>query len=632
VATTVGSRGAPIEVLVVGWFPSADDLIAGRFIADQATALAQTGRVRPSVVNFEPFWLHGSWHVRLGAANAWPREVHRAVTSGLGFHEQGANAPAGIPVLRLGAPAGRTLLTRADNEAVHRASSLSAALAALPQRDWKLIHAHVGFPEGGAAAIVAEKRGLPFVLTEHATYLARLWADPIVRRRYRSAAMKARRFIAVSRVLADQIETEFPELRGRIVVIPNTVDVAAFRVVNPADRDPDELLWVGYRRAIKGMPTLLEAFRIVHDRRPSTTLRLIGRSPTDDEEAEWLRMARELGVEGAIRFDPPADRPAVVEAMARAACFVHPSSRETMGVVAAEALASGLPVVATDSGGVTEVLGSEPTTLGALVPRENPAGLAEAILATLERRMSFDPQQLRRSVEQRYGAPQVARRLADLYEEVLAETLVSRRRTPTIGASKAGGARDTQSPVDTIAAKPSAIANIILLAFDRPALDRALARFPAWVTRNTIIVSWGDAIPGFSNAELIAKQFGSSIMGLLTVPRRPAFSRGSPRDILLWPVRLLRRYRATRAREARIVPVMTAAIDRALDEAGARPGAPATIVCLGGIDIYLARRFSSSGRAIVAPGGLRWLGDQRSDTSPATQDSIVGAEPRANSP
>jgi glycosyltransferase involved in cell wall biosynthesis len=585
----------------VGWYPAADDQIIGRFVADQATALRDTGRVRPSVVSFEPFWLHGDWSIRSRTAAAWPLMIGSAARAGLLFSPHGANGPTGIPVARLGTPAGRTILTGSDNEAVHRATALKSALAASASNPWRLIHAHVGYPDGAAAGKVAARLGIPFIITEHATYLARLWTDPAVRRRYLEGARAASRFIAVGSGLAEQIEAQFPELRGRVTVIPNTVDVKAFKVGELNDRDPNELLWVGYRREIKGMPTLLRAFQIVRRRRPATTLTLIGRSASDQEEAGWHALAAELGVLDAVRFEGPADRTGVAAAMARAACFVHPSSRETMGIVAVEALAAGLPVVATDSGGVTEVLGATPSSLGALVPKEDPEALAAAILATLERRGTFDPHRLRSWVEEQYGGHGVARRLADLYDEVLAEANQGsgKQRQPALSAD----ARPTNWY--PLAAK------IIVVAFDRPALDRAVAQFGAEANRNVVVVTTGEPSPLYPRSEMIAPENERLVASLLAGGRKEDKGR-SFQDVVEWPIRWLRQFRSRRRLEALVIPQLSAALDRALDQVGATPSDPALLVCLGGIDVFVSRAFVGTGRAIVAPGGLRWLGDARS--------------------
>ncbi len=143
-------------------------------------------------------------------------------------------------------------------------------------------------------------------------------------------------------------------------MVPNVVEVDAFAPGSgTAGRDGRELLWVGGRKANKGIDVLLAAFTRLHAARPDLRLRLIGRAPSETEEARCRSLARDLGIAGAVAFEGHASRSEVAAAMARAAVFVHPSPTETFGVVAAEALAAGLPVAATPSGGVEEVVGHD---------------------------------------------------------------------------------------------------------------------------------------------------------------------------------------------------------------------------------------------------------------------------------
>ena len=121
----------------------------------------------------------------------------------------------------------------------------------------------------------------------------------------------------------------------------------------------EQLLFVCHRKEWKGIETLLRATAIARRSRPSITLRLVGRAPDAVTEARWHGLAAELGISGAVVLREAANRGEVAAAMRKAAVFVHPSPRETFGVVAAEALASGLPVVAADSGGVTEIAGAK---------------------------------------------------------------------------------------------------------------------------------------------------------------------------------------------------------------------------------------------------------------------------------
>jgi len=596
----VSAAEDPLDILVVGWYPGADDPVAGRFVADQAAALLATGRVRPSVVSFEPFPLHGDLELRTGAVEAWA-EIVREADGDLASAPRGATGPAGVRVARLGTPLGGTRVAARTNAAVHRAATLRAFLGGRPERRPALIHAHVGYPEGAAAAAVAAELGLPLILTEHATYLDRLFADPEIRSAYHAGARTATRIVAVGQVLADRIGREFPELRDRLVVIPNTVDVDAFRAAGAAGRDPDELLWVGYRREVKGMDALLRAFRIVRDARPATRLRLVGRSTTEAEEAGWHRLAAELGVADAVAFEPPADRAGVARAMERAALFVHPSRIETMGIVAVEALAAGLPVVAVDSGGVTEVLRPDPMSVGALVPEQAPEPLAAAILATLDRRDGFDPVRLREHVVARYGAAAVAARIVELYDEVLAAAPAASTRPPAGATARPSQASD----------RP-----VVLVGFERAALDEKLAAFPRGSLGDVVVATSGGAVAGHPDAERIDDRRTADLAAFLALQGR-ARGRG-PVGLLLAPARWLTRRWRRRGLAGRVLPALTAAVATAVATAVDRApgsGAPPIVVCLGGIDIVAVEPLRVAGRVVVAPGGARWLADRRAATS-----------------
>jgi glycosyltransferase involved in cell wall biosynthesis len=599
----VSAADEPLGVLVVGWFPGADDPIAGRFVADQAAALLATGRVRPSVVSFEPFPLQGDLALREQAATAWA-DVVRGAGPGLALAPRGVGGPPGIPVARLGTSLGGTRGASHTNAAIHRATALRALLDGGSVGSPSLVHAHVGYPEGAAAAVVATELGLPLVLTEHATYLDRLFADPEIRAAYLAGARAASRIIAVGGVLAERIVREFPELRDRVVVIPNTVDVEAFRPVGPAGRDADELLWVGYRREVKGTAALLRAFRIVREARPAMRLRLIGRSTTDAEEAGWRGLAAELGISEAVAFEPPADRDTVAGAMERAALFVHPSRAETMGIVAVEALAAGLPVVAVDSGGVTEVLGPAPDSVGALVPDQAPEPLAAAILATLDRRLAFDPVRLREHVVARYGAAVVAGRIADLYDEVLAAPPAA-ERSRRITRAEAG-------------ARPASDHPVMIIGFERAILNAKLAAFPGDSLGDFVIATSGDAVPGHPGAVRIDSQRTADLEAFLSLSGR---ARGpGPAGILLAAPRWIGRWWLRRRLAGHVLPALGAAVALAADRAAMAGGDPPIAVCLGGVDVLAVERLRAAGRVIVAPGGLRWLSDLRAETSPPGRD------------
>ena len=578
---------APTDVLIVGWYPAADAITSGRFVADQAAALRSTGVIRPAVLAFENAAVRGPGRLRDRGAAAVAANVAAAIRGAPAFLPAGAVGAPSVPVARLAVAAGATPASGADHRAVHRSAAVRALLGSPGRPSWGLVHGHVGYPEGAAAAEIAAHLGVPLVITEHASFLASLLAEPVVRERYRAALRAAARVVTVSRMLADEVVRIVPEIADRLVVIPNAVAVDDFPLARDADRVAGELLFVGSRPESKGIATLLRAFARVHASRPQTVLRLNGRPGPGDQDAAWQRLAADLGVADVVRFEPPTDRAGVATAMARADLFVHPSPRETFGVVAVEALASGLPVVAADSGGVSEVLGERPDPYGAVVPAGDPDALAAAILATLERRSSFQPERLRAHVVERFAADRVAGQLTALYAEVLAET---------------GGANDSSAPIAVAA--PVTTRRTVVVAFSHLELERAVAGFPAGTFEGATVVTSSEAT-GRELANLV--DWGVRSVGAVDRIRRRAR-------------RVIGRLDPRRERRAEaVVDELSRTLASSLSGSGDddRP----LLVCLSGIDHLVAAPFIADGRAVAAPGGLRWLADARASRQPGASEA-----------
>jgi glycogen(starch) synthase len=473
----------PIDVLVVSsWFPAYDDVASGRFVADQTEAIAATGAARPAVISFDGARLSGGARSRTRQAET----VLDAAIAALRRASPLFVAPAwgvdpGLPVARLSVADGLTRSAGAEHAVVQRESvlrSLADRLAtertqaqapgdagAAPAATARgVVHAHTVYPDGAAAAVLAERLGWPLVITEHASFVDRIVATPVLRARYAGALARAQAVLAVSEMLAGELRATFPDHAGKIAVLPNAVPVELFQSASPEERVADQLLFVGYRKTTKGIENLLRAVAIAHARRPTITLRLLGRSPDETIEAGWHALAAELGIADVVTFEQSVDRAGIADAMGRASLFVHPSPRETFGVVAVEALASGLPVVATDSGGVSEILGPNPDDLGALVAVDDPEALADAIVRTLERRDSFDPVALRASVERRFGSAYVAERLLVVYRAAL-------------GPQLDGDASFTAGPVAAAEAAPPP-GRTLIVALDRRRAALRLAPLP----------------------------------------------------------------------------------------------------------------------------------------------------------
>jgi glycosyltransferase involved in cell wall biosynthesis len=158
------------------------------------------------------------------------------------------------------------------------------------------------------------------------------------------------------------------------------VDTRAFVSPEPAGRASDSarILFLANVSARKGIFPLLEAFALVRAARPDASLGIAGDGPT---LAEVRARVTELGLDGAVDVlgnVPRADVPGLMHA---SAVYCLPSFGEPYATTVIEAMAAGLPLVVTNSGGLAELVDAEG---GLLVPPRDVPALAAALLAILD--------------------------------------------------------------------------------------------------------------------------------------------------------------------------------------------------------------------------------------------------------
>ncbi len=203
----------------------------------------------------------------------------------------------------------------------------------------------------------------------------------------------------------------------KLVVIPDFVDCDHFdpRAV-PAGRGDGRptVVTVGRLTAEKGHEVLLRAMAAVSRALPRARLVVCGRGPL---EGALRQQAASLGLAEAVSFAGFA--PDVRVHLAAADVFAMPSLSEGLGVAALEAMAMGLPVVASDAGGLPESVVDGET--GLVAPAGRPEPLAEALLSLLR-----DPERARamgragqKRARERYHRPRVVDRIVSLYHEAL---------------------------------------------------------------------------------------------------------------------------------------------------------------------------------------------------------------------
>ena len=283
----------------------------------------------------------------------------------------------------------------------------------------QLVHVHVLLRTGLFAWWLKLTRGLPYVITEH-------WTLYLPQNAHRIGWLRQRLTRWVVRAAAG-LHTVSVNLRGalaqlgisnpRTVTIPNVVDTTLFRPAEEPVARQGLLHVAAFNEQAKNLSGLLRVVAQLRATRPDMRLRIAGYGPAE-EQMKQLATDLDLLRDDTVVFLGKLTSEAVAAEMRRAACFVLFSNYENLPCVLIEAQASGLPAVATEVGGVPELLPPDGTH-GYLVPPGDEAALAAALAYVLDHPHQFDPQGLRQYAEVHFSYAAVGRRFAAFYAEVL---------------------------------------------------------------------------------------------------------------------------------------------------------------------------------------------------------------------
>ncbi len=390
--------------LIPSWYPSPASPLSGSFTKEQAEAIAE---LAPDIRVLVSLWGHADGVLHSRRPWVWPRhwlwslrQPRDSITKRNGLYE--IFNPKIIWSDRLPLGGVRQLIS------VNRRNFL------LAQQKWgriDLIHAHVSYPGGYIAALLAQEFGVPYVLTEHMSpfpfpNLMR-GGQPVPEIAH--AFAHARASIAVSPSLADRVAS-FGYPRPR--VIPNMVDERAFTIGTPAAGKTVFFTLCGITEQ-KGVDHLLDAIALWDPPAHQFEFRIGGDGPM---RAAYQAKAAALGLDDRVRWLGSVSRADAPALFRDCHIYVMPSRHETFGVVYAEAIASGKPIIATRCGGPEFIV-----TLGngLLVDIGNVPALAQSMQTLAAHWAQYSPQAIRQDFEQRFSRHAVVSQLRVLYDEVL---------------------------------------------------------------------------------------------------------------------------------------------------------------------------------------------------------------------
>lgn len=320
------------------------------------------------------------------------------------------------------------------NDALRTFSVDLAMAAGLQGRE--LVHSHTWYANL-AGHLGKLLYGIPHVMTAHSLEPLRPWKAEQLGGGYalsswaeRTAIEAADAVIAVSGAMREDILSCYPALDPeRVHVVHNGIDTTLYRPDHRTDAlarfgldaDRPYVLFVGRITRQKGVPHLLRAVRHID---PAVQVVLCAGAPdTPEIDQEFRDLYQELSRvrDGVLWIPQMLPRPEVIQLLTHAAVFVCPSVYEPLGIVNLEAMACGTPVVASQVGGIPEVVDDGKT--GLLVPVDDDF---EAALARALDSVVGDPETARRMGEAgreravgEFGWDAVARRTVRLYGEIL---------------------------------------------------------------------------------------------------------------------------------------------------------------------------------------------------------------------
>ncbi|MEV7296771.1 glycosyltransferase family 4 protein [Streptomyces microflavus] len=387
--------------VVTPWYPSPNNPYAGAFVK-MATRSVTNNFDRVTILHTE------DWS---GRADAPLNDAIKITTDRLQERRDLVpvlDTPEGL-LLRIPVP-----LIHRKNYAPWLAAQHRALKSALPtgRIEAPIIHAHTGI-YGGVLAMRLAQPDARIVVTEHATFLNKVFSQPAARSLYRKVLLRADAFLCVGTYLRDQIAGEFPDLAHKLRIVPNVIDFDAFP--SSAQRSPEMLSWLYVGRLVKhkGVAELLEAFAMVAEKEPAATLTMVGSGAL---EGDLRARALELGLEGRFRIDPPVSPDKVNSLMHQHDLLVHASKIETFGMTIVEAVAAGLPVLVTRSHGPEETLAGIDRQAGALMDvDDDPQVIVDAYWELRSRAHELDLPAARESLLQRYGSAAVSEQLMNVY-------------------------------------------------------------------------------------------------------------------------------------------------------------------------------------------------------------------------
>jgi glycosyltransferase involved in cell wall biosynthesis len=275
---------------------------------------------------------------------------------------------------------------------------------------FNLIHAHSRFLKAGLLAREIKKTyNTPYLITEHSSFLFKNKIPRNIINRLNNVYEDASLIIAVSQTLINTINTKI-KCSTKIVLIPNILDDKFEKIDINEKKEISNFKFVnvGSLLPIKNHKLLIDAFKLICNK--NIDLTIVGNGPLLNELKQYSTNIPNIIFKGSVSNSE------VLETLSNTHAFVLSSKNETFGVAIIEALACGLPVISTKSGGPEFIITKNN---GLLVDNNNPISLSNAMLELIKNYDIYNPLEIRNECIKNFGTNTFTNRIIAIYNNML---------------------------------------------------------------------------------------------------------------------------------------------------------------------------------------------------------------------
>lgn len=272
-----------------------------------------------------------------------------------------------------------------------------------------IIHVHCGLYGGLVGKAIKEKYNIPYIITEHLSIVMNHKLDSYHKKILKESYENADALISVGSKLKESMSVY---ANKDISVIPNIVNTSIFNYIEEAKEKKFKFISISNLKLDKRVNLTIEAFSMEFKGR-DVELIIIGDGP---EKNNLINLSKSLGVEKQVKFIGAVKRENINKYLNKCSAFVLPSSFETFGIAYIEALACGLPIIATKCGGPEDFFNE---TMGYIIEVDNLESLRKSMVSIMDNYEMFNKAEISKFIKKSFSEEIIVSKINNVYHEVL---------------------------------------------------------------------------------------------------------------------------------------------------------------------------------------------------------------------